>query len=162
MPPNQILVGMALILTFYIMTPVFTQVNEKSFSPYIEEKITFAEAVKEAKAPIRKFLINNTRKKDLILFLDLSKSPRPKTLDEIPDLVVLSAFMLSEVQVAFQIGFLLFLPFLILDFVVSSVLLAMGMMMLPPIIISLPFKILLFILVDGWALLITSIVKSYY
>ncbi len=162
MPPNQILIGMALLLTFYIMAPVFNQVNERAFAPYMEEKITFREAVKEAKEPIRKFLISNTRKSDLLLFLELSKTPKPRTVDEIPDLVVVASFVMSEIQVAFQIGFLLFLPFLILDFVISSVLLAMGMMMLPPVMISVPFKILLFILVDGWALLVTSLVKSYY
>lgn len=162
MPPNQIMAGMALLLTFYIMTPVLTQVNDRSFAPYINGDLPFREAVVEAKEPIRKFLISNTRKKDLILFLELSKSEKPRTMDEIPDLVVLGAFVMSEVQVAFQIGFLLFLPFLILDFVISSILLAMGMMMLPPVMISVPFKILLFVLVDGWALLITSLVKSYY
>lgn len=162
MPPNQILTGMALLLTFYIMTPVLTEVNDKAFAPYMEERITFTQAVAEAKAPIRKFMISNTRKQDLILFLDLSRTAKPRTVDEIPDLVVAAAFVMSEIQVAFQIGFLLFLPFLIIDFVVSSVLLAMGMMMLPPVMISVPFKILLFILVDGWALLITSLVKSYY
>ncbi len=162
MPPNQILTGMALLLTFYIMTPVFNEINTNSFGPYMREDITFREAVAQAKAPVREFLISNTQKKDLILFLELSKTPKPRTVDEIPDMVVVAAFVLSEIQVAFQIGFLLFLPFLIIDFVVSSVLLGMGMMMLPPVMISVPFKILLFILVDGWALLITSLVKSYY
>ncbi len=162
MPPNQILTGMALLLTFYIMTPVFNEINQNSFAPFMAEDITFTQAVAEAKAPMRKFLISNTQKKDLILFLELSKTPKPRTVNEIPDMVVIASFVLSEIQVAFQIGFLLFLPFLIIDFVVSSVLLGMGMMMLPPVMISVPFKILLFILVDGWALLITSLVKSYY
>ncbi len=162
MPPNQIMAGMALLLTFYIMTPVLAQVNSTAIAPYMNEEITFREALASAKVPVRKFLISNTRRQDLILFLELSKSERPRTVDDIPDLVVLGAFVMSEVQVAFQIGFLLFLPFLILDFVISSVLLAMGMMMLPPVMISVPFKILLFVLVDGWALLITALVKSYY
>ena len=162
MPPNQIMAGMALLLTFYIMTPVLTQVNDQAIAPYMNQELTFREALASAKAPVRKFLISNTRRQDLILFLELSKSERPRTVDDIPDLVVLGAFVMSEVQVAFQIGFLLFLPFLILDFVISSVLLAMGMMMLPPVMISVPFKILLFVLVDGWALLITALVKSYY
>lgn len=161
MPPNQILTGMALLLTFYIMSPVLSEINKNAFAPYVNEKITFKEAVQEARKPMRTFLIANTREKDLILFTELSKSPRPKTVDDIPDLVLVAAFVMSEVQVAFQIGFLIFLPFLIIDFVISSVLLAMGMMMLPPVMISVPFKILLFILVDGWALLITSLVKSY-
>lgn len=161
MPPNQILTGMALLLTFYIMSPVLSEINQKSFAPYMNEEITFREAVAEAKKPMRNFLLANTREKDLILFTELSRSEKPKTKEEIPDLVLVAAFVMSEVQVAFQIGFLLFLPFLIIDFVISSVLLAMGMMMLPPVMISIPFKILLFILVDGWSLLITSLVKSY-
>lgn len=110
---------------------------------------------------MRQFLLSNTREKDLILFIDLSRTERPKTVDEIPDLVLVASFVMSEVQVAFQIGFLIFLPFLIIDFVISSVLLAMGMMMLPPVMISVPFKILLFVLVDGWSLLVTGLVKSY-
>ena len=161
MPPNQILTCMALILTFYIMTPVLTEINKNSFAPYVQEEITFKQAVEEARKPMRQFLISNTREKDLLLFIDLSRTERPKTYDEIPDLVLVAAFVMSEVQVAFQIGFLLFLPFLIIDFVISSVLLAMGMMMLPPVMISVPFKILLFVLVDGWSLLITGLVKSY-
>ncbi|MCI6475488.1 MAG: flagellar type III secretion system pore protein FliP [Mucispirillum sp.] len=161
MPPNQILTGMALLLTFYIMTPVLTEINKNSFAPYVQEEITFKQAVEEARKPMRQFLISNTREKDLLLFIDLSRTERPKTYDEIPDLVLVAAFVMSEVQVAFQIGFLLFLPFLIIDFVISSVLLAMGMMMLPPVMISVPFKILLFVLVDGWSLLITGLVKSY-
>lgn len=161
MPPNQILTGMALLLTFYIMSPVMNEINNKAFSPYVNEQITFKEAVDEARKPMRSFLLANTREKDLLLFLELSRTEKPKTVDEIPDLVLVAAFVMSEVQVAFQIGFLLFLPFLIIDFVISSILLAMGMMMLPPVMISVPFKILLFILVDGWALLITGLVKSY-
>lgn len=161
MPPNQILTGMALLLTFYIMTPVLTEINKNAFAPYINEEITFKQAVDEARKPMRQFLLSNTREKDLILFIDLSRTAKPKTVDEIPDLVLVAAFVMSEVQTAFQIGFLLFLPFLIIDFVISSVLLAMGMMMLPPVMISVPFKILLFVLVDGWSLLVTGLVKSY-
>lgn len=161
MPPNQILTGMALLLTFYIMTPVLSEINKNSFAPYVNEEITFKQAVEEARKPMRQFLLSNTREKDLILFIDLSRTERPKTVDEIPDLVLVASFVMSEVQVAFQIGFLIFLPFLIIDFVISSVLLAMGMMMLPPVMISVPFKILLFVLVDGWSLLVTGLVKSY-
>ena len=152
---------MALLLTFYIMTPVLSEINKNSFAPYVNEEITFKQAVEEARKPMRQFLLSNTREKDLILFIDLSRTERPKTVDEIPDLVLVAAFVMSEVQVAFQIGFLIFLPFLIIDFVISSVLLAMGMMMLPPVMISVPFKILLFVLVDGWSLLVTGLVKSY-
>jgi flagellar biosynthetic protein FliP len=162
MPPNNILVGMALLLTFFVMTPVVNQVSTEALTPYFAEEITFPEMVAKAKVPIRQFLLVNTQKKDLMLFLDLSRAEKPRTMDEIPDHVVVASFVLSEIQLAFQIGFLLFLPFLIIDFVVSSVLLAMGMMMLPPVMISVPFKILLFILVDGWTLIITSLVKSYH
>ena len=161
MPPSQILTGMALLLTFYIMTPVLSEINKNSFAPYVNEEITFKQGGEEARKPMRQFLLSNTREKDLILFIDLSRTERPKTVDEIPDLVLVAAFVMSEVQVAFQIGFLIFLSFLIIDFVISSVLLAMGMMMLPPVMISVPFKILLFVLVEGWSLLVTGLVKSY-
>ena len=143
------------------MTPVLSEINKNAFAPYVNEEITFKQAVEEARKPMREFLLYNTREQDLRLFIDLSRTERPKTVDEIPDLVLVAAFVMSEVQVAFQIGFLLFLPFLIIDFVVSSVLLSMGMMMLPPVMISVPFKILLFVLVDGWSLLITGLVNSY-
>jgi flagellar biosynthetic protein FliP len=161
MPPTQILVGLSLFLTFFIMSPVFSQMNKVGLEPYMKGKITFVEALKESKKPLRKFLLNNTRKKDVILFLNISGSKRPETPDDIPDIVLVPAFVVSELQTAFQMGFMLFLPFLIIDFVIASVLLSMGMMMLPPIMISLPFKILLFILVDGWSLIIGSLVKSF-
>jgi flagellar biosynthetic protein FliP len=160
-PPNQVLVGLALFLTFFIMSPVFSEMNKNALSPYLDGKIIFTDALKEAKKPLRKFMLQNTRKKDVITFLEISKTQTPKTVDDIPDLVLLPAFVTSEIQTAFEIGFLLFLPFLIIDFVVSSVLLSMGMMMLPPVMISMPFKILLFVLVDGWNLVVTSLVKSY-
>jgi flagellar biosynthetic protein FliP len=161
MPPNQVLVGLSLFLTFFIMSPVFSEMNQKALSPYLANNITFTDALNEAKKPLRKFLLSNTRKKDVLLFLDISGASRPKTADDIPDLVLVPAFIVSELQTAFEIGFLLFLPFLIIDFVVASVLLSMGMMMLPPIMISLPFKILLFVLVDGWSLIVGSIIKGY-
>lgn len=162
MPPNQVLVGLALFLTFFVMAPVFTEINDKALAPYLQEKIGFSEALKKAKPPLRNFLMQNTRKKDILLFLDISKKERPQTPDDIPDLVLVPAFITSEFQTAFEMGFLIFLPFLIIDFVVSSVLLAMGMMMLPPVMISLPLKVLLFILVDGWHLIIGSLVRSFY
>ncbi|MDR0453706.1 MAG: flagellar type III secretion system pore protein FliP [Deferribacteraceae bacterium] len=162
MPPNQILVGIALLLTFFIMTPVVNQVNQQALAPYFNNEMSFTDMVANAKKPVRTFLLANTQKKDLMLFLGLSRTERPRTVDDIPDHVLAASFVLSEIQLGFQIGFLLFLPFLIIDFVVASVLLAMGMMMLPPVMISVPFKILLFIMVDGWGLLITSLVKSYY
>ncbi len=161
MPPNQILVGLALFLTFFIMQPVFTRINDNALTPYLNEDITFAAALQEARKPIRAFLLDNTRKKDVLLFLEISGSERPQTAEDIPDSVLVPAFVVSELQTAFEMGFLIFLPFLVIDFVVASVLLSMGMMMLPPIMISLPFKILLFVLVDGWSLIVGSIVKTF-
>lgn len=161
MPPSQVLLSLALLLTFYIMNPVFTECYNKGLGPYFEEQITFQEMLSEVKKPIRKFMLYNTRKKDVRTFLEISGEPRPRTADDIPDLVLLSSFVVSELSTAFQMGFLLFLPFLIIDFVVASVLLSMGMMMLPPVMISVPFKIMLFVLVDGWGLIVTSIVRSF-
>jgi flagellar biosynthetic protein FliP len=161
MPPNQILVGLALFLTFFIMSPVFSEMNKIGLKPYLDGKITFTQAFEKAKKPLRQFILKNTRKKDVLLFLEISGKKKPKTPDEIPDLVLVPAFVISELQTAFQMGFMLFLPFLIIDFVIASVLLSMGMMMLPPVMISLPFKILLFILVDGWNLIVGSVVKSF-
>ncbi len=161
MPPNQILVGLALFLTFFIMQPVFARINDNALTPYLNEEITFAEAMQETRGPIREFLLDNTRKKDVLLFLQISDSERPETAEDIPDLILVPAFVVSELQTAFEMGFLIFLPFLVIDFVVASVLLSMGMMMLPPIMISLPFKILLFVLVDGWSLIVGSVVKTF-
>lgn len=161
MPPNQVLVGLALFLTFFVMSPVFSEINNKALSPYLANKMTFTDALSEAKKPLRKFLLSNTRKKDLISFMEISGSKRPKKPDDIPDLVLIPSFVVSELQTAFEMGFLLFLPFLIIDFVVASVLLSMGMMMLPPVMISLPFKILLFVLVDGWSLIVGTILRSF-
>ncbi|QAR32390.1 flagellar biosynthetic protein FliP [Geovibrio thiophilus] len=161
MPPNQVLVGLALFLTFFIMTPVFNQAYEKGLQPYFAEEMGFAEMLTEAKKPFREFMLKNTRKKDMRMFIDIAGGEKPKTVDDIPDFVLLSSFVVSELQTAFQMGFLLFLPFLIIDFVVASVLLSMGMMMLPPVMISVPFKILLFVLVDGWGLIVSSLIKSF-
>jgi flagellar biosynthetic protein FliP len=162
MPPNQLLVGLALFLTLFIMTPVWQAINEKALVPYRERKISQAKALEEALKPIRKFMFKQTREKDLALFIQLAKMPRPKNQEEIPTNILLPAFMISELKTAFQIGCILYIPFLIVDMVVSSVLLSMGMMMLPPVMISLPFKVLLFVLVDGWGLLVGSLVKSFY
>ena len=162
MPPNQLLVGLALFLTFFIMTPVWQTVHEKALVPYQEKKISQGKALEEAMKPVRKFMFKQTREKDLALFIQLAKMPRPKNQEEIPTTVLLPSFMISELKTAFQIGCLLYIPFLIVDMVVSSVLLSMGMMMLPPVMISLPFKALLFVLVDGWNLLVGSMVRSFY
>ncbi len=161
MPPNQLLVGLALFLTFFIMGPAFTDMNEHGIQPYIAGKIGQEEALTQTLAPLRKFMFTQTRPSDLALFVKLAKIPKPKTLSDVPTITLIPAFVISELKTAFQIGFIIFLPFLIIDMVASSVLMAMGMMMLPPVVISLPFKIMLFVLVDGWALLIGSMVKSF-
>lgn len=162
MPPNQILIGLALFLTFFVMAPVLKEINDNALAPYLREEITFRDALAKAKPPLREFLLNNTRKKNILLFIEISERERPQTPDDIPDVVLVPAFITSEFQTAFEMGFLIFLPFLVIDFVVSSVLLSMGMMMLPPVMISLPLKVLLFVLVDGWNLIIGSLVRSFY
>ena len=160
-PSNQIVISLALFLTFYIMSPVWQQINTQAYQPYKAGQISQELALEKAVFPIRKFMLSQVREKDLALFLSLSKMPRPKNANDIPTLTIIPAFMISELQTAFQIGFLIYIPFLVVDMVVASVLMSMGMMMLPPVMISLPFKILLFVLVDGWALVIGSIVKSF-
>jgi flagellar biosynthetic protein FliP len=162
MPPNQILIGLSLFLTFFIMTPVWQTVRENALNPYMEKKISQEEALEEAMKPVRQFMLKQTRERDLALFINIAKTPRPRNTEDISSTVLLPAFMISELKTAFQMGFVLFLPFLIIDMVVSSVLLSMGMMMLPPVMVSLPFKILLFVLVDGWHLLVGSMVRSFY
>jgi flagellar biosynthetic protein FliP len=160
-PSNQIIVGLSLFLTFFIMSPVWQQINSQALKPYQEQTISQDEAIKRAVAPVRKFMLSQTREKDLALFVEISKLPRPKNADDVPTLTLIPAFMISELRTAFQIGFLVYIPFLVVDMVVASVLMSMGMMMLPPVMISLPFKILLFVLVDGWGLVIGSLVKSF-
>ena len=162
MPPNQILIGLSLFLTFFIMTPVWSTVHEKALVPYQEKKISQGQAIDEALKPVRQFMFKQTREKDLALFVNMAKISKPKNKEEIPTTVLLPAYMISELKTAFQIGCLLYIPFLIIDMVVSSILLSMGMMMLPPVMISLPFKVLLFVLVDGWNLIVGSLVKSFY
>ncbi|RLB42915.1 MAG: flagellar biosynthetic protein FliP [Deltaproteobacteria bacterium] len=161
MPPNQVLIGLALLLTFFIMSPVYNKVNNDALQPYLQEKITQQEAVKKALAPIRQFMFRQTRKKDLALFMKVAHEARPKTMEDVPTLVLIPSFVISELKTAFQIGFLIYIPFLVIDMVVASVLLSMGMMMLPPFMVSLPFKLMLFVLVDGWNLLIGSMIKSF-
>ncbi len=161
MPPNQLLVGLALFLTFFIMRPAFEEINNKALRPYLAGTISQERALEEALSPLRKFMFNQTRESDLALFVKLSGSEKPKTLADVPTTVLVPAFVVSELKTAFQIGFIIYLPFLVIDMVISSVLMAMGMMMLPPVVISLPFKIMLFVLVDGWTLLIGSMVKSF-
>jgi len=161
MPPNQLLVGLALFLTFFIMRPAFEEINNKALRPYLAGTISQERALEEALSPLRKFMFNQTRESDLALFVKLSGAEKPKTLADVSTAVLVPAFVVSELKTAFQIGFIIYLPFLVIDMVISSVLMAMGMMMLPPVVISLPFKIMLFVLVDGWTLLIGSMVKSF-
>lgn len=161
-PTNQIIIGLALFMTFFIMTPVWQQINDKALKPYYEDRITGEEALALASAPVRKFMLKQTREKDLALFIGLTKDEKPSKPDDISLSVLIPAFVISELKTAFQIGFLIFLPFFIIDIVVASILLSMGMMMLPPIMISLPFKLLLFVLVDGWYLIIGSLVRSFH
>jgi flagellar biosynthesis protein FliP len=160
-PSNQILLGLALFLSIFIMTPVLQQVNATALQPYINEEITAQQALTQAEIPIRGFMSAQTRESDLQLFMELSDSPEVASIDEVPITVLIPAFVTSELKTAFQIGFLLFIPFLVIDLVVASVLMAMGMMMLSPIIISLPFKIMLFVLIDGWAMVIGTLAMSF-
>lgn len=160
-PPNQVLIVLALFMTFFIMNPVYQRVNDEALQPYVRGEITQLDAWDRAMVPMREFMFRQTRPSDLKLFLDLNGQARPETRDDVPTLVLMPAFMLSEMTTAFQIGFIIYIPFLIIDMVVSSTLMAMGMMMLPPIFISLPFKLILFVLADGWALLVGSLVKSF-
>ena len=161
MPPNQIIIGLALFLTFFVMAPVWQKVNEEALKPYYEDRITGEEALDLAAAPIKSFMLRQTREKDLALFVNIAKEKRPEKPSDITLPVLIPAFVISELKTAFQIGFLIYLPFFIVDIVVSSILLSMGMMMLPPTMISLPFKLLLFVLVDGWNLIVGSLVRSF-
>ncbi len=161
MPPNQLLIGLALFLTYFIMHPVFSQINDQALQPYLKKKISYEEALKKGQEPLRKFMLNQTREKDLALFVSLDHSPKPKNEWDVPVYKIVPAFVISELRLAFQIGFLLYIPFLVIDLVVASVLMSMGMLMLPPVMISLPFKILLFVMVDGWYLIIGSMVHSF-
>jgi flagellar biosynthetic protein FliP len=161
MPPNQLLIGLALFITFFLMSPAIQVINTEAVQPYIDGKIKQEVALDKAMAPLRLFMFNQTRDDDLALFINLSKIGKPKTRADVPSSVLIPAFVISELKTAFQIGFIIYLPFLVIDMVAASVLMAMGMMMLPPVVISLPFKIMLFVFVDGWNLLIGSLVKSF-
>ena len=161
MPPNQVVIGLALFLTFFIMAPVWQRINQEALQPYLAEKIDHQQAFSNAAQPLKEFMLKQTREKDLALFVDIAEVGRPRTVADIPTKVLIPSFIISEVKTAFQIGLLLYVPFLIIDMVVASVLLSMGMMMLPPIMISLPFKLMLFVLVDGWHMLAGSMVNSF-
>ncbi|MGM0840728.1 MAG: flagellar type III secretion system pore protein FliP [Bacillota bacterium] len=161
MPPNQVLIGISLFLTFFIMAPTFQEVNSEALTPLFNEEINLEEAYDKASIPFKEFMSKHTRQKDLELFLQYSGAERPDSVEDIPLTSLVPAFALSEIKTAFQIGFMIFIPFLVIDMVVASVLMSMGMMMLPPVMISLPFKILLFVLVDGWYLVIKSLLQSF-
>jgi flagellar biosynthetic protein FliP len=159
-PPTQLLVMLAMVLTFFVMEPVGTQAYEVGIKPYLAKKIGYEEAFTKTTLPFKNFMIRNTREKDLALFLRIRKMQNPKTIADVPLSIVIPAFVISELKTAFEIGFLLFLPFLVIDMVVASILMSMGMMMLPPVMIALPFKILIFVLIDGWNLLIGNLIAS--
>ncbi len=161
-PPNQVIVGLALLLTVYIMAPVYAQIDQRAIQPYLREELTQQQAFDEALLPLREFMFRQTRDKDIELFLSLSgETERPRTLEDIPTTALLPAFVISELRTAFTMAFVIYVPFLVIEMVVSSILMAMGMMMLPPSLVSLPFKLLLFVMVDGWYLLTRSLVQSF-
>ena len=160
-PPNQVIVGLALFMTFFIIKPVAQEIYQQSLNPYLEREIPYDTAFEQAQVPIRKFLLLNTRESDLALFVKSADMKKPETRDDVSLLVLIPAYVISELKTAFIIGFVLYMPFLVIDMVVASVLLAMGMMMLPPVMISLPFKLMLFVLVDGWHLICGSLIKSF-
>ncbi|MGI6697990.1 MAG: flagellar type III secretion system pore protein FliP [Clostridiales bacterium] len=160
-PPNQVLIGLALFLTLFVMSPVMSEVNQQAFRPYMEEEIGFEEALNRAMQPLRQFMLRQTRQKDLALFINLSGEGRVQDVNQVSNRALIPAFIISELKTAFQMGFLLFVPFLVIDMVVASTLMSMGMMMLPPVLISLPFKILLFIMVDGWNLVVQSLITGF-
>lgn len=160
-PPNQVLLGLALFMTIFIMAPAFNEINTFAIEPYIDEEITQTEALGRAALPLKEFMVNQTREKDLLMFMDLGNIDPVAGLDELPIYVVVPAFVISELRIAFQIGFLIYLPFMVIDLVVASILLSMGILFLPPVLVSLPFKILVFVLTDGWFLLVESMIRSF-
>lgn len=160
-PPNQVLVGLALFLTFFIMAPTLDRVYVEAYQPLSEKRISFEEALNRGSVPMRDFMLKQTRAADLELFTKVAKQPKPESADKIPFRVLVPAFVISELKTAFQIGFIIFIPFLIIDMVVASVLMSMGMMMMSPVIVAMPFKLMLFVLVDGWGLIVGSLVQSF-
>ncbi|MGR3219762.1 MAG: flagellar type III secretion system pore protein FliP [Candidatus Anammoxibacter sp.] len=161
MPPNQIVVGIAIFLTMYVMSPVWTEINTNAIQPYVNKEISEKEAFTRGLEPLRNFMLHQTREDDIALFLGISQSPRPASIKDIPTTILIPAFIISELKTGFQMGFILYLPFIVIDAVISTTLTAMGMFMLPPVMISLPFKLVLFVLADGWRLVIQSLVSSF-
>jgi len=160
-PPNQVLLGLAVFLTFFLMSPILNEINEKAYIPYTENKITQKEAIENTMKPLREFMLKQTRTADLNMFLEIAGEDAPATTEDIPNEVVISAFVTSELKTAFIMGFMIYIPFLVIDMIVASTLMSLGMIMLPPAMISLPFKVLLFILVDGWELTIKTMLTSF-
>jgi flagellar biosynthetic protein FliP len=160
-PPNKVLIGLALFLTIFIMMPTFEQVNEQAVQPYLNDEITQMEALGEASTPLKEFMVRQTREKELLFFMDMMGMDSVSSVEEMPFYIVVPSFVMSELRVAFQIGFMIYLPFVVIDLVVAAVLLSMGIMFLPPVLVSLPFKILVFVLTDGWYLLVQSLVESF-
>jgi flagellar biosynthetic protein FliP len=160
-PPTQVLVGLGLFLTLFVMSPIWSEINDRALQPFLAEELSQTDALKQAEIPLKKFMVKQTREKDLSLFVNLGDGTRPGSAEEVSMQTLIPAFIISELKTAFQIGFLIYIPFLILDMVVASILLSMGMMMLPPVLISLPFKLMLFVMVDGWYLTVGSLMKSY-
>jgi flagellar biosynthetic protein FliP len=162
MPPNQLLIGLALVITIFIMAPTIERINQEAIQPYLKGEVDQQVAFDMGIKPIREFMLQQVREKDLALFVSLANIKQPETPDDLPTHVIIPGFVISELRIAFQIGFILYIPFLVIDMVVASVLMSMGMLMLPPIMVSLPFKILLFVLVDGWYLIVKSVVSSFH
>ena len=160
-PPNQVVLGLAMFMTFYIMAPYWSAANENGIQPYLAGEISQEEAIEKTIEPIREFMFKQTRESDLALFVNLSESERPESQDEVSTFVLIPAFMISELKTGFQIGFMIYVPFIVIDMIVATTLMSMGMMMLPPVMISMPFKILLFVMIDGWHLLIDSLIVSF-
>ncbi len=161
-PNNQVIIGLSLFLTMFVMAPVMTRVNQEALQPMLAGQVTQTQAIEKALVPLRAYMLKHTRERDLALFIKISNSPMPNTADDVATTTLVPAYMISELKTAFQIGFVLFIPFLVIDLAVSSVLLSMGMMQLPPVVVSMPLKILLFVMVDGWYLIVGSLVKSLY
>jgi len=160
-PANQIIIGLSLFLTFFVMQPVLMEINEKSVQPFLADQITQDQAIENAMEPVRTFMLKHVREKDLMLFVKLAKIERPKNAEELPTYIMIPAFIVSELRIAFQLGFIVYMPLLLIDLIVGVILMSMGMMMLPPVMISMPFKILLFVLVDGWYLVVESVVSGF-
>ena len=160
-PPNQVLIGLSLFLTLFIMAPTFSEIEQNAYQPYVQGELTTAEAMDVGSIPLRNFMLKQTRDKDLGLFYQISGKSKPDKIEEVPMLIVAPAFILSELKTAFEIGFLVYIPFLIVDMLIASILMSMGMMMLPPVVVSLPFKLLLFVMIDGWFLIVGTLIQSF-